>query len=329
MLKLSPMGEEATHGVPKDVLFPEVEQIVQSEKLAWSQFLGRDIEVPQPPDQLMQTQAKLRELGISGFEPHYFPKMTIEGENDFPNWKFKPGKRFWKQVRYRQQSERLLETLKRGEGTHYEEIIENSREFARLKGKQHTTEEMGEKLGKARGEWIKETEREVRWRKPNKTLTGTWVLIDGRQIPNYQDGQQMYGDDYLAPIIGREQDRIERHNKSRPNRTPHGSRFAPGIGSTGFLEASFILEEFAKVIGVDMEQVRLPTAIEFNVLGNMHHPEWREATCYELVKDGLEDGGAIVPSLYSSDAFGDRLEEPTMTMGADGIGFRPIVVFPS
>jgi hypothetical protein len=156
-------------------------------------------------------------------------------------------------------------------------------------------------------------------------LPGTWLLIDGRSKPDYADGRQMYKDDPLAPaleelrkkgVIGKSDD--------KPS-IPIDSRFKL---SWAELHAPEMRQKIAEILKTDPDRISLPRAIEWNVIGNIHHPEWGETNTWEWFEESYEssdrlDGGSSGSgglSLVVSDDAGNRF---------GGIGFRPSVRFSS
>ena len=114
-------------------------------------------------------------------------------------------------------------------------------------------------------------------------LTGCWVLVDARPKPNYKGGSEYEDDqDFLGPVLeeSRKMDLIA--NFENPQ-----SRYAI---SSEELEKPEVVAAFASACGLEPEQISLPRMIEFNVIGNIHHPEWGETDCGEWFADGYETG---------------------------------------
>ena len=120
-------------------------------------------------------------------------------------------------------------------------------------------------------------------------LQGCWILIDGREKPKFdtKKGNQAYedDDDFLGPVVKNLRSRglIER-NTSEP-----GSRFCVEPRE---LEHSEVVEGLAKAMGLAPEKVSLPRMIEFNLIGNIYHPEWGQqpSDCFEWFSDRSDDG---------------------------------------
>lgn len=62
---------------------PNGEQLVSSEDAILNR---RRIEIPRPPQDLLDMQARLAEKGISIFEAHFLPDVTLEQNSQFPGW---------------------------------------------------------------------------------------------------------------------------------------------------------------------------------------------------------------------------------------------------
>jgi len=119
-------------------------------------------------------------------------------------------------------------------------------------------------------------------------LPGCWVLVDGREKPHYQQGSnQQYKDDqdFLGPVLEELRNTEESPGKYliKKYRKPH-SRFNI---SPEELEKPEVKAALAKACGLESDQFSLPRMIEFNVLGNIHHPEWGEppSNCSEWFSD--------------------------------------------
>ena len=152
-------------------------------------------------------------------------------------------------------------------------------------------------------------------------LPDSWVLIDKTQKPDYKDGRQMYENDAFGPIISK----LRKDKKIQSFKgVPESSRF--NISHDELTQV--VLPEIAKLLGVEASQVRLPKAIEFNVIGNLKHSEWGNTTTWEWFADKFGDdhrlhggysghGGLAHVHYYWSDS------------RCDVIGFRPLVVVPT
>ena len=100
-------------------------------------------------------------------------------------------------------------------------------------------------------------------------LPGCWVLVDGRKKPEYDEsGNQNYGNDgnFLGPVLEKLRKKGLVEKSERPM-----SRFSV---SPEELEKPVVAAAIAEAMGLGPGQVSLPRMVEFNVLGNLHHPEW-------------------------------------------------------
>ena len=125
-------------------------------------------------------------------------------------------------------------------------------------------------------------------------LPGSWLLVDERPKPKYESGNQQYDNDtdFLGPVL----EELRQKGLIQSFKHP-GSRF---YISPQELENPAVIEAIARAYNLKPEQITLPRMIEFNVLGNIHHPEWGESNCSEWFSDqhkaGLKrlDGGNSV-----------------------------------
>jgi hypothetical protein len=152
--------------------------------------------------------------------------------------------------------------------------------------------------------WRKITEGEVS--EDATKLTGQWVLIDGIQKPNYTDGTQTYENDPLKEILELD------------------SRFRLSWDELH----STILPRIAKIFEVKDEAVRLPKEIEFNILGNMHHPEWGETSTFEWLDDKFKSGSRLIGGYSDGGGLSHVSYAPSGNRYAY-VGFRPLIVFPT
>ena len=155
------------------------------------------------------------------------------------------------------------------------------------------------------------------------TLRKGWYLLDGRGKPNYQGGKQMYEDDYLGPLI---QDLRETGKIHKYPHMPDNSRF----GASPYEIEWIILPEFAKLIKTS-GRVRNMREIEFNVWGNIFHPEWGQSNTWEWFADKFGDNYRLAGGDYKKGGLADVGRSWYMGHGGHmlvTIGFRPLVVFP-
>lgn len=136
----------------------------------------------------------------------------------------------------------------------------------------------------------------------NIKLPGAWVLIDTHDIPSvkYDEGKlPQYEDDPLANSIAN----LRKQGVIRViTGKEGGSRF---LVSKEELQKSEVKREFAQVLGVTPDQLRLPRQVEMDVLQHMHYPGLH----YWPAGEWHEDYGAFSMGRHHT------------------VGFRPIVVF--
>lgn len=150
------------------------------------------------------------------------------------------------------------------------------------------------------------------------TLSAGWILIDGRKMPDLDEDSPMYENDILGDVIAklRTENMIEPYGntKSRYNITWEE------------LNKNETKEVFALVLGVDSQQIDLPRAIEWNVIGNLHHQQWGKTQCQEWFKEVHIAGGPFCGGYISSGGISGIYWENGH--GIWNTGFRLIVHFP-
>jgi len=150
------------------------------------------------------------------------------------------------------------------------------------------------------------------------TLPKGWILIDERPKPQYKNGQQMYEEDILAPILAdlREKGLIEDFAEK-------GSRFNI---SHDELNKPEVKAAIAEALKIKPKQLELPKYALFNFIGNKSHPEWGETDTSEWSQDEytggwpLDGGDSVFGGLSCADrhSSGYRIS---------GLGFRLSVRF--
>jgi len=151
-------------------------------------------------------------------------------------------------------------------------------------------------------------------------LPGCWVLVDAREKPEYKSGDQNYKDDnnFLGPILEvlRKKGLILqfKHPQSRFNISPEE------------LEKPEVVAAIAEVCGLKPEQVSTPRMIEFNVLGNIRHPEWGKppSDCGEWFSDKNKAGQRRLVGGYSDDGGLAYVNWHGPDDRLDGVGFRAL-----
>ena len=149
-------------------------------------------------------------------------------------------------------------------------------------------------------------------------LPGSWVLIDKTPKPDYKDGKQLHEKDPFGPLLVKlREDKKIQSIKGMPDT----SRF--GISHNELTQV--VLPEIAKLLGVDASQVRLPKEIEFNLIGNLKHPEWGNTNTWEWLNDKFEDDDRLFGG--SSGSGGLARVDYRWSGNHDGnLAFRPLVV---
>ena len=150
-------------------------------------------------------------------------------------------------------------------------------------------------------------------------LPGAWVLVDGRQKPDYAD-DAMYDHDPLAPVLEDLNRRglISQSDYYGTKKLDPRSRF--GLSPADFTKPE-VMNAFAKALDLKPGQASLTETIVWNVLANIHHPEWGTTNTPEWQKETRGSGLRLVSG--SSDGGGassvywyDRPRED--------VGFRPL-----
>lgn len=159
-----------------------------------------------------------------------------------------------------------------------------------------------------------------------------WYIGDGRGKPNYNRGIQVYEDDYMAPLmkalrVAGEINRCTLNEKffwEFPRRETKRDRYIAyksRFGASPLEIRETILPIFAIMSGA-LGEVRNRRYIEFNIRGNMAHPEWGRTNTMEWFDD-LDLIGVLCCG---------NLADVDWHLGAPGhgrIGFSPVERFPS
>ncbi|MBI4089169.1 MAG: hypothetical protein HY424_00500 [Candidatus Levybacteria bacterium] len=147
-----------------------------------------------------------------------------------------------------------------------------------------------------------------------------WYLVDGRGKPNYDNGQQRYEDDYLESIMAnlRKTGKIQKYSS-----VPDSSRFG---ASPNEIE-QVILPEVARKTGAKGNLTN-KRYIEFNVWGNMFHPEWGQTDTLEWFADEFGGGRRLFGGDSGGGGLGYVYDSWSDNRG-DSVAFGPVVRFPS
>ena len=149
-------------------------------------------------------------------------------------------------------------------------------------------------------------------------LPGAWVLVDGRQKPSYAKGAQMYDHDPLAPVL---EDLNRRGLISQRNWTKKldaKSRF--GLSPEDFTKPE-VMNAFAEALDLKPGQASLTETIVWNVLANIHHPEWGTTDTSEWQKETRGSGGRLVSGGSDLGGASDVLWHGRPS---EYVGFRPL-----
>ncbi|TAK95098.1 hypothetical protein EPO05_05110 [Patescibacteria group bacterium] len=167
--------------------------------------------------------------------------------------------------------------------------------------------------------WFYEKIRAKSIAEDSAMLRGGWILIDGRPKPEYQSGDQAYVDDSLAETL----------TKLRKSGNLLGYKIAASRFDISWdeLRDGEVKAAFAELLHTVPEDIQLPRAIEWNFIGNVHHPEWGDTNSWEWFQDEFIAGGG---GLY-----GGRLGNGGLSnvgvyasfVRDSGIGFRLLVRF--
>ena len=150
-----------------------------------------------------------------------------------------------------------------------------------------------------------------------------WFVIDGRQKPAYANGDQMYDHDPLSPVLEDLNRRglISQSNYDRTKKLDAKSRF--GLKPEDF-EKPEVIMALAKALDLDPAQFSLSETIVWNVLANIHHPEWGTTNTSEWQTEKYGSG----KRLFSGDSDGGGASDVDWGVSADGsVGFRPLARF--
>ncbi len=153
-------------------------------------------------------------------------------------------------------------------------------------------------------------------------LPDAWILVDKTQRPDYGDGKQLYENDPFGPLLKK----LRKEGKILNIKgIPEASRF--GIYHDELTQV--VLPEIAKLLGIESSKVRLPKAIEFNILGNQFYPNWGKANTWEWFADNFESSHRFLVGGGSGHGGLAHVRCPWTFGRSAGIGFRPLVVVSS
>lgn len=151
-----------------------------------------------------------------------------------------------------------------------------------------------------------------------------WFIGDRRAKPMYSNGRQRYGkDDYLEPLMGYLRS-LPLSDRIDAGHVPDNSRF----GASALEIEKKVLPIFKEASGAK-GIVRNRRYMEFNIRGNLVHPEWGKTNTYEWFADQVYYGAKrLIGGNSASGGLSDISHAPAETHAAH-ISFSPVVFFPS
>ncbi|MDO8657282.1 MAG: hypothetical protein Q7K55_00975 [Candidatus Levybacteria bacterium] len=136
-------------------------------------------------------------------------------------------------------------------------------------------------------EWFWQRLKEGSVEENAATIEEGWYIIDHRPKPDYDEGLQLYKDDYLAPTIQslRNKGLIQTYRS-----VPEASRFA----ISPIQIERLVLPAFAQSPELEDvmtgNEIRNKKYIEFNIWGNIFHPKWGQTNTWEWFADKVFGG---------------------------------------
>ena len=151
-------------------------------------------------------------------------------------------------------------------------------------------------------------------------LPDGWFVINGRQKPAYTDGTQMYDNDPLAAALKDLNERgiISQTMSDGKIKLNPASRF--GMKPADF-EKPEVIETLSKALNITPAQFSLTETIVWNVLANIHHPEWGTTNTYEWQKEKFGSGERLISgnSVHGGASYVYWLDDACVN-----VGFRPL-----
>ena len=147
-----------------------------------------------------------------------------------------------------------------------------------------------------------------------------WFVIDGRQKPAYNNGNQMYDNDPLAEVLAELNRKgiIKQSNYDKTKKLDPKSRF--GLSPADF-DKPEVKRAIAEALDLELDQLSLTETIVWNVLANIHHPEWGTTNTSEWCEEKNKSGRRLV-SGYSDN--GGASYVYWIDGPRDNLGFRPL-----
>lgn len=174
-------------------------------------------------------------------------------------------------------------------------------------------------------------------------LKGCWALIDKSKRPGYNDGQQIFDDDPLKPILEELREKV--NIDSVTTSVPHASRFGipPHIQDTYVFPR--LVNEWNLTNLKDSGKLNIGrlTGMEFNFAGNLRYNHFGESDTAEWLQDicGVPDYGPRmdVVMVYGHRLIGGssrrgglehidlRQSDSNLVLPYNAIAFRPVIKF--
>ncbi|MEI8360930.1 MAG: hypothetical protein WCG01_02285 [bacterium] len=149
-------------------------------------------------------------------------------------------------------------------------------------------------------------------------LKAGWILVDATQKPDSR------GDVYINDALGEKIAEMRQEGIIRNNSQTATTRFRTNPLRLNTGEAK---QGFSEVLGVSLRQIELPRAIEYNVIGQMHHKEWEKSYNFEWFNDKLGNNDYLVSGdNYGNCKFSD-IKNMACNEERDNLGFRLFIHF--
>jgi hypothetical protein len=157
-------------------------------------------------------------------------------------------------------------------------------------------------------------------------LSGQWAAMEALQMPNYDNGKQLYENDPLGPIL----ERLRKDKKiAAPNwckDIPPISRFGLSSGQIkGYVVPLFVEHTKIKATA-EKAEVRIPPYMSWNFRGNIAHPEWGKTDTSEWFAESIWGAFSLCGGNRDHGGLAD-VEETYKTSNSGHIGFRLSAVF--
>lgn len=151
-------------------------------------------------------------------------------------------------------------------------------------------------------------------------LDSGWIIIDTTKRPDFNNGAQMYPNDPFKTLLQALQalGNIQGSSES-------GSRFWISADELD----QHVMLAIAELLGTEVSDTSLPTVTEFNVIGNLFHKDFGQATTYEWLFNKVGGDDNRLCGGNSENGGLAHLTDRRSNFRGPLIGFRPMVIFPS